>query len=116
MYCQHCGNEVKDGDRFCQHCGRPLLGQSQAPEKPKITINKTDKPLVYLTVFALLLTLFPFHNLIVIIGTLVGMGGFLAAALKRNHHNRSLVLALMTLSLTAIIIQLAWFVFINIIL
>ncbi len=30
MYCQHCGAEVRPGERFCQSCGAPLSAQQAA--------------------------------------------------------------------------------------
>ena len=30
MYCQHCGAEVRSGERFCQNCGAPLAAQQTA--------------------------------------------------------------------------------------
>lgn len=41
MYCQNCGNEVKDEDKFCQQCGSSLLKEQNMIKKPKSSLKIT---------------------------------------------------------------------------
>ena len=33
MFCEKCGNQIADGEKFCQQCGAPVPGQAPAPEQ-----------------------------------------------------------------------------------
>lgn len=33
MFCEKCGNQITDGEKFCQKCGAPVPGQAPAPEQ-----------------------------------------------------------------------------------
>lgn len=33
MYCQYCGNEIKQGEKFCKHCGKPCFTNGTVEEK-----------------------------------------------------------------------------------
>lgn len=124
MYCKRCGQQLKDRDRYCQNCGMEVSADNQdilvAPVKPrteeKRELNKTEKALIVGTGISLALTFFPFHNFIIIFGTVLGIACFILAALKRDKNNGSLVSTVMTLSFTAIALQASWFVFVNLVL
>ncbi|MGD9605175.1 MAG: zinc-ribbon domain-containing protein [Bacilli bacterium] len=124
MYCKNCGQPVKDNDRFCKNCGAELRFQqtddfvvhSKNKAETKRELLQSEKTIIVFTIATLALTLFPFHNIIVVLGTILGIVSFLWAAIKRDHINGQIIRILMTLSFTAIIIHMAWFAFINIIL
>ena len=33
MFCEKCGNQITDGEKFCQQCGAPVPGQAPAPQQ-----------------------------------------------------------------------------------
>lgn len=124
MYCKRCGQQLKDSDRYCQNCGMEVSTEYKDtlvdPIKPRLEekreLNKTEKTLIVGTGISLALTFFPFHNFIIILGTMIGIACFIMAALKRDKNNGKLVSTIMTLSFTAIALQSSWFVFVNLVL
>jgi hypothetical protein len=51
MYCQHCGEEAREGSAYCQNCGRPLekapagKGRLYAYELTRLTVpGETKNP------------------------------------------------------------------------
>ena len=53
MYCQHCGAEIKEDDRFCAICGTPVQsGPREAQTRPvhtgseKTSLREKTEPLV----------------------------------------------------------------------
>lgn len=124
MYCKRCGQQLKDSDRYCQNCGMEVSTEYKDmlvdPVKPRLEekreLNKTEKTLIVGTGISLALTFFPFHNFIIIFGTVLGIACFIMAALKRDKNNGALVSTVMALSFTAIVLQASWFVFVNLVL
>jgi hypothetical protein len=35
MYCEHCGNELENGDKFCKKCGQPVIGVEKEKSNTK---------------------------------------------------------------------------------
>lgn len=40
MFCENCGNEIKEKSKFCQNCGTPLI--TSEPEEVKEELNTAD--------------------------------------------------------------------------
>lgn len=116
MYCKRCGSKIKENDRFCQACGASVtfsIEEAAQKKEDKREMKKTEKILFIITFVSLALIFFPFHNIIVISGTVIGAISFLLAIFIRDQQNQSLIGALMWLAVTAVIIHASWFAYLN---
>ena len=44
MFCQHCGNEIVDGQVFCQHCGTRLVAEDHASGATPRDVGRSKTP------------------------------------------------------------------------
>lgn len=47
MFCQHCGNEIVEGQAFCQHCGTRLVGEDHASGVTPLDDGRSKTPWEY---------------------------------------------------------------------
>ena len=44
MFCQHCGNEIVEGQVFCQHCGTRLVAEDHASGATPLDAGRSKTP------------------------------------------------------------------------
>jgi predicted amidophosphoribosyltransferase len=122
MFCKHCGQKLNDNDLFCSTCGAEVSNNQESfppvvvVDEPKKPLTNLEKQVIWISLIAVMLTLFPFHDVIIIGGTIVGIIACLFAGIARFKQNSAVMPMMMILSITAVLIQASWFAFFNIML
>ncbi len=124
MYCTNCGREVGENHKFCSNCGKeirktvsseirlePAAEIAAVPEKP---LDATGKVMIGLSLTALICSMFPFHDGVLVAGTAFGVGALILAILQKMKGNPRFVTSAIIVALTAIAVSACWFVFFNI--
>ncbi len=55
-YCEYCGNQLNDDDRFCARCGKPQKISGSSPVMPIRTENNAANMKVIVNVFVILIS------------------------------------------------------------
>jgi len=121
MYCTNCGREVGENHKFCSNCGKelrhadpdeirlePAAEIAVIPEKPVDTLGKV---MIGLSLAALICSMFPFHDGVLVAGTAFGVGTLILAILQKTKGNPRFVTSAIIVALTAIAVSACWFVF-----
>lgn len=124
MYCTNCGREVGENHKFCSNCGqeiKPIEHQEISFEPTPVIAAVLEKPLdtagkvmVGLCLTALLLSMFPLHDGVLVVATAFGVGTLILAILQKMKGSPRFVTSAIIVALTAIAVSGSWFAFFHI--
>ena len=77
MFCQYCGNELKNGSKFCPSCGAKLSGESGSTDYSDNRSNYSDNKS----------TSFQGNDSLAIVGYITWIGFFIALIMNREENN-----------------------------
>jgi amino acid permease len=117
MFCNVCGNKIKETDNFCSKCRNPIKKE----KKDGIKIVPYHKPLFWMSIVSVLFTILAFHEIVMIVGivvsaiTLIGIIiHFKKSKSKKEKNNMNLYT--LALSIVGVLGNTAWLLFTYIIL
>jgi len=113
MFCNVCGNQVKETDNFCSNCRNPI---KKVEKKDGIKTVPYHKPLFWMSIVSVIFTILAFHEVMMILGiivstiTLIGIIIHLQKSKKQNEKNNTNLYTL-ALSIVGVLGNTAWLLF-----